>query len=148
MSHLSDEVSRLLHELEQALRAHLDEEHAHGVPRDVAAETVLRSASPWLTRQLDHLPTLASPWRVVDMRDGSPTKLVRDGWRDTIATVREERQRKGRPPRWSAFVGGQLVCPPDDSEYVDWPTREAAQAACDAQLVESGVVLEQDGGAA
>lgn len=140
-------VESLILELETALRAYLDAEEAHGVPREVSAESVLGIASPWLTQTLlDHLPTLAHPWRVVDMRNGEPTKIVRDGYMDVIASVRRVGQGKRARPRWTAFVGNSLVSPPDvDDEGnvmpIDWSTMEEAQAACDAQLRRDGVTI-------
>lgn len=147
MTRLGAEVEDLLVRLDKALRAYLDEEQGHGVPREVSAESVLGVASPWLVRcLLDHLPTLAEPWRVTDMRDGEPTRLVRDGWQGPIATVRRHGQGKRGRPRWTAHVGDTVVSPPETDEHgdampIDWSTLAEAQAACDRQLVESGVVL-------
>ena len=144
-------VSDAIVNLERTLRAYLDQEAEHGVPREVSAESILGECSPWLTQTLlDSLPTLAHPWRVVDMRDGEPTKLVRDGYMDTIATVRRVGQGKRGRPRWTAFVGNSLVSPPDvdkngDAMPIDWSTRDEAQAACDSQLRAEGVtVLDGD----
>lgn len=140
-------VESLILELETALRAYLDEEEKHGVPREISSESVLGIASPWLTQTLlDHLPTLAHPWRVIDMRNGEPTRLVRDGYMDVIASVRRVWQGKRARPRWTAFVGNSLVSPPDvDDEGnampIDWSTMEEAQAACDAQLRADGVTI-------
>jgi len=140
-------VQDAIAELEKALCAYLAEEETHGVPRDVSAESALGSCSPWLTKcLLDHLPTLALPWRVIDMRNGEPTKLVRDGYMDVIASVRRVGQGKRARPRWTAFVGNSLVSPPDvDDEGnvmpIDWSTMEEAQAACDAQLRRDGVTI-------
>lgn len=147
MSRSATRVHDALCELEKALGAYLAEEEAHGVPRDVSAASALGSCSPWLTQcLLDSLPTLAHPWRVVDMRDGEPTKLVRDGYGDVIAMVRRMGQGKRARPRWVAFVGDSIVSPPDvDDEGnvmpIDWSTMEEAQAACDAQLRRDGVTI-------
>jgi hypothetical protein len=132
-------VSEAIVELEAALRDYLDHEATeHGVPREVSAESILGEASSWLTKTLiDHLPTIAGPWRVVDMVDGVPTRLVRDGLHGSIASVR----RVGRKvQRWTAWVGDAGVFP-DDSEHVDWASQEEAQAACDARLKADGVVI-------
>lgn len=144
-------VEDALHELDVALRSYLDEEEKHGVPREVSAESVLGSMSPALvTLLLDHMPTMAHPWRVVDMRDGEPTKLVRDGYQGPIATVSRKGQGKRARPRWVAFVGVSIVSPPAEDEAgdpmpIDWSTLEEAQAACDAQLRSEGVtVLDLD----
>lgn len=144
-------VSDAIGELDRALEAYLAQEEKHGVPSDVSAESILGECSPWLVQTLlDHLPTLAHPWRVVDMRDGEPTKLVRDGYRDVIATVRRVGHgRRGRP-RWTAFVGDSMVSPDPtdengDSMPIDWSTLEEAKSACDAQLRGSGVtVLDEE----
>ena len=147
MTRAATRVNDAIVELEKALGTYLAEEEAHGVPRDVSAESALGSCSPWLTKcLLDHLPTLALPWRVVDMRDGEPTKLVRDGYIDVIASVRRVGQGKRARPRWVAFVGDSIVSPPDvDDEGnvmpIDWSTMEEAQAACDAHLRRAGVTI-------
>lgn len=147
MTRAATRVNDAIAELEKALGTYLAEEEAHGVPRDVSAESALGSCSPWLTKcLLDHLPTLALPWRVVDMRDGEPTKLVRDGYIDVIASVRRVGQGKRARPRWMAFVGNSLALPLDvDDEGnampIDWSTMEEAQAACDAHLRRAGVTI-------
>lgn len=147
MSRAATRVYEAIAELEKALGAYLAEEEKHGVPSDASAESALGACSPWLVQTLlDNLPTLAHPWRVVDMRDGEPTKLVRDGYRGVIATVRRVGQGKRGRPRWTAFVGDALISPPDvdengDAMPIDWSTREEAQAACDANLRESGVTI-------
>ncbi len=144
MSNLPGYVRRAICELERSLR---DCAREAGDSVAEAMESELSACSPWLTQTLlDYLPTLAHPWRVVDMRDGEPTKLVRDGYRDVIATVRRVGQGKRGRPRWTAFVGNAIVSPPDvdengDAMPIDWSTREEAQAACDAQLRESGVTI-------
>ncbi|MCH9836150.1 hypothetical protein K0U83_10840 [bacterium] len=147
VANLAGYVRRAIHELERALHDRVHEEAASGVPADVVLSTELAQCSPWFTRTLlAHLPTLAEPWRIVDMRDGEPTKIVRDGCRDVIASVRRVGQGKRGRPRWTAVVGDTVVSPPDvdergDALPIDWSTREEAQAACDAQLRESGVVI-------
>lgn len=147
MSRAAARVNDAIIELERSLGAYLDEEEKHGVPRDVSAESALGSCSPWLVKTLlDNLPTLAHPWRVTDMRDGEPTRLVRDGWKDVIATVRRVGQGKRARPRWVAFVGDEMVSPPDTDENgdampIDWSTMEEAQAACDRNLREGGVTI-------
>lgn len=140
-------VSDAIADLERALRAYLDQEEKHGVPRGASAESILGECSPWLVQTLlDHLPTLAHPWRVVDMRDGEPTKLVRDGYLGVIATVRRQGQGKRARPRWVAFVGDSMVSPDPTDENgdampIDWSTAEEAQAACDALLRSDGVTV-------
>jgi hypothetical protein len=147
MSHAAKRVFLALHELDAALQAHIAEEAERHVPRDAAVDAALRTMRPGLVELLlEHMPTLAHPWRVVDMRDGEPTKLVRDGYRGTIATVRRVGQGKRGRPRWTAFVGNEIVSPPDvdengDAMPIDWSTREEAQAACDANLRDSGVTI-------
>ncbi len=71
---------------------------------------------------------------------------MRDGYRDVIATVRRNGSGKRGRPRWTAFVGAELVSPPavdenGDAMPIDWSTRDEAQAACDARLRESGVTI-------
>lgn len=153
MSKTAAHVEDALIELDQALHKYLAEEERHGVPREVSARSVLGSMSPALvTLLLDHMPTLAMPWRTTDMRDGEPTRLVRDGYRDVIATVKRAGQGKRARPRWTAFVGDEIVSPsPTDDDGnpmpIDWSTSEEAQAACDARLRESGVtIVEVSGG--
>lgn len=139
MTRAGGRVEAAVLELEAALRAYLTEETPHGVPEDVSAESVLGIASPWLTRKLlDHLPTLAEPWRVVDMRDGEPTRLARSGYHGDIATVR--RQGRRAPYRWAAWVGDGAVCP-EDGEHIDWPSLDEAQAECDRVLRRDGVTI-------
>lgn len=154
MSHRYDCVCVLLVQLDQALRDYVAEETAHHVPRDVAIECALRGTPVTLVRALlDGLPTLAGPWRVTDMRDGEPTRLVRDGHRDEpIAVVRRQSQGKRARPRWIAFVGDAMVSPEPahdengDAMPIDWADSEFAQAACDTRLVEDGVMLCDDSG--
>lgn len=146
-----DAVCRAYADLDRALEEYIAEVIDHHSPREVAADVALREMPPRLVRTLlDAMPTLAGPWRVTDMRDGEPTRLVRDGYMDTIATVRRHGQgRRGRP-RWTAYVGDDLVSPPDvdengDAMPIDWSTCEEAQAACDHRLREGGVLLEEVG---
>lgn len=148
MSKAAARVQDAIFKLHDALQGYLlEEEREHGVPRAVSAESALGAMPPALvTLLLDHMPTLAMPWHVTDMRDGEPTRLVRDGYRDVIATVRRVGQGKRGRPRWTAFVGNELVSPPPTDENgdampIDWATCEEAQAACDARLRESGVTI-------
>lgn len=150
MSRAAARVQDAIHELDRALSAYLDEEENHGVPRAVSADSALGAMDPALVRLLlEHLPTLAEPWRVVDMRDGEPTKLVRDGYGgEAIATVTRRSQGKRARPRWAAFVGVHLVSPCDGDGAdvvvgmpIDWSTCEEAQAACDSHLRHEGVTV-------
>lgn len=134
-------------ELDGSIHAYIFEEEKLGVPRDVSAESVLGAMPPRLVQLLlDHMPTLAHPWRVTDMRDGEPTKVVRDGYDGVIASVSRKGYGKRARPRWVAFVGDSIVSPPDVDENgdpmpIDWSTLEEAQAACDAQLRADGVTI-------
>jgi hypothetical protein len=103
-----------------------------------------------VTMLLEHLPTTAGPWRVADMRDGEPTRLVRDGYTDVIATVRRVGQGKRARPRWTAFVGNTIVSPEaldrdGNAMPIDWSTCEEAQRACDEQLLEQRVMFVERG---
>jgi hypothetical protein len=89
---------------------------------------------------LEHLPTLAGPWRVVDMRRGEATRMERIGWGgEPIAVVK----RRGASS-WSAFVGNALIEAPssDESGSINWPTCDAARAACDEHMAREGVLLD------
>jgi hypothetical protein len=148
VSKAAGRLSDAIIELDRALHIYIaEEEQKHGVPRAVSAESALASMSPALvTLLLDHMPTLAMPWRVTDMRDGEPTRLVRDGYRDVIASVRRVSQGKRGCPRWTAFVGNEVISPPPIDDLgnampIDWSTCEEAQAACDANLRESGITI-------
>jgi hypothetical protein len=96
---------------------------------------------------LEYLPTTAGPWHVTDMRDGEPTRIVRDGYGgEPIATVRRVGQGKRARPRWSAWVGSAVVSPEShdaagDAMPIDWSTCEEAQAACDERLREQRVMF-------
>lgn len=150
MSRKAARVEDAIRELDTAILAYLVEEEQHGVPRSVSAESVLGAMSPVLVQLLlDHMPTLAHPWRVTDMRDGEPTKVVRDGYDDVIASVSRKGYGKRARPRWVAFVGDSIVSPPDVDENgdpmpIDWSTLEEAQAACDTLLRRNGVVLVEE----
>ena len=148
MSKAALRVQDAIHELEAALFAYCNEEEAkHGVPREVSAKSALGSCSSTLVSFLfDHLPTIAQPWRVVDMRDGEPTRLVREGYHGVIATVKRVGQGKRGRPRWVAFVGADVVSPPEVDEHggampIDWSTMEDAQEAVDARLRSEGVTV-------
>jgi hypothetical protein len=99
-------------------------------------EEFLRMLPVAVVRQLlESLPTLAYPWETREMRAGEPVSLRRLGWSgESIAKVR---RRNGR---WYAWTGGVHVDSPDDA---GWPTRDAAMAAADERLIESGVVFSE-----
>ena len=100
----------------------------------------------WVRALLDHLPTLAGPWRVTDMRRGEVTQMERAGWGgEPIAVVK----RRGISS-WSAFVGNTLIEASESEEAgsINWPTCDAARAACDAHMAREGVLLDDLGEAA
>lgn len=148
MSRRAASVTDAVFALDGALEAYLTEEQAHGVPREVSAESILGDMPTHLVHLLlEHMPTIAGPWRVTDMRDGEPTRMVRDGYQDRIAEVKRCGTGKRARPRWAAFVGSALVSPPEvdengDTMPIDWSTLEEAQDACDEELRKSGVRLE------
>lgn len=150
MSRRAAAVTDAIFALDRVLHAYLDEEHAHGVPREVSAESILGDMPTRLVHLLlECMPTIAGPWRITDMRDGEPTRMVRDGYQDRIAEVKRHGTGKRGRPRWTAFVGDSLVSPPDvdengDAMPIDWSTLEEAQVACDEELRKSGVRLEDE----
>lgn len=157
----SDRVRRerenVEHHLAQLVGA-VREQIKHGDVTLVEGVTVegyaLQDLAMWAVKLLSaHMPVIASPWAVTDMRHGEPTRYARSSCVDgaTIACVRRVSQGKRARPRWSAIVGTTDVVSPEpdrdengDLMPIDWSTVEEAQRACDARLREMSVRLESE----
>ena len=94
-------------------------------------------------RQLDDGLTVAGPWartKHESVRFG--TYEDRDYGASIHAWARRFRATKRLPERWYAYVDPEgRTIRPDFSGSEPHPTREAAEAWCDARLREAGVLL-------
>ena len=88
---------------------------------------------------LQHLPSVVSPWEVINMKNKEPTKYERlNHNNEAIATV-----EKTDDAAWSAVVNGLILkrMTDDGNQKLIWPTHELAMTACDKELKLTGVIL-------